>query len=175
MAEPVVQQLEAVEGADDEAERAAIAQRTRDLGVEPLDEGPAVAQAREWIVVGEEAQLPQMRRRHERGSGLVRKDAQRLELLLRREQAIFRLVGPDEADDGAGAVAERHEQPVTVPGARTPAVAMRDIRDARAGDPLLCLVVRKQEAARHLERRIEQRLYVTEHELGGQRRPVELP
>ena len=113
-----------------EAERALVADRARDLGVEPLDERAPVEQARQRVVVGEEAQLALVRRGDDRGGGLVREDAQRLQLLARRQQPVFGLVGPDEADHGACAVVQRDEQPVAVPRARPAAVQLRDVRPA---------------------------------------------
>src|SRR5581483_1436225 len=51
--EPVVDALEAVEVAHDQRELAVVAARACDLGLETLDEGAAVQQPRERIVVGE--------------------------------------------------------------------------------------------------------------------------
>ena len=80
MPEAVVQLLEAVEVAEHEAEDVAVAHRPRDLAVEPLDERPPVEQARERVVVGEEAHLAPVRGGDDRRRGLVREDAERLEL-----------------------------------------------------------------------------------------------
>ena len=119
MAEAVVQLLEAVEVAEHEAERAVVSHRARDLAVEPLDEGAPVEQARQRVVVGEEAQLASgAPTRHDRRGRLVREDAQRLELPARRQQPVVRLVGPEDPDHLARAVVQRDEQPVAVPRPR---------------------------------------------------------
>src|SRR5438094_586204 len=63
MAEAVVQLLEAVEIAEHERQGMAVTRRARNLAVEPFHEGAPVEQARQGIVVGEEAQFVEVRGR----------------------------------------------------------------------------------------------------------------
>ncbi len=128
MAVTVVQLLEVVEIADDEPERAVVPERARDLALEPFDEPPAVHQTRQGIVIGEEPQLAQVRRRDDRSSRLVREDAHCLQRVARRKQPVLRLVGPEHADHLAEAVVQRDEQPVVIPRPWPAPVQRRRVR-----------------------------------------------
>ena len=94
VARAVVQLLELVEVAEHERERMAVAERARGLDVELAHERAAVRQPRERIVVGEELQLLEARRRLERGRRLVGEQPQRLHLLALRQQPVARVVRP---------------------------------------------------------------------------------
>src|SRR6266567_8470581 len=167
MAEVVVEVLEAIEIADDETDWAVVAHSARHLALEPVDERAAVQQARERIVVREKPQLVHLLGADDRNAGLVREDAQGLELLARRQQPVLRLVRPQHPDDLALPVAQRDQQPVVVPRTRAYAVSLRGVDERVFGHPSLRLVVRQQEATLDLERRIEERLYVLEKDRAG--------
>ena len=166
MAEAVVQLLEAVEVAEDEAERAPVARRARDLAVEPLDERAPVEQARQRIVVGEEAQLV-------RGAAdatiaaaaWFAKTRSAWSVSCRRQQ---------RGRSGSSA----QSMPITSPApscsgtssqwwfqARGPRpFCSRRTAVGRGAMPPLGLVVREQVAALDLERRIEQRFDVAQED-----------
>ena len=95
----VVAVLEPVEIGDDEADRPAVPRRARDLTVEPRHERAAVEEARQRVVVGEEAELAEMLARHERGGSVVREDPQSLETVGGRDETVARVVHPDDAED----------------------------------------------------------------------------
>jgi hypothetical protein len=175
MTEAVVELLETVEVAEHERERALVARRARSLAVEPLDERAPVQQPRQRVVVGKEPQLVLVRRGDDRGGCLVREDAERLQLLLRREETILRLVGPDQADHLAGGVAQRHDEPVPVPRARPLAVAVGGVRDLLPVDAALRLLAREQEAACDLEFRVEECRHVADARGRPHRLPVDPP
>ena len=116
-------------------------------------------------MIGEEAQLLQVRGGDDRRGGLVREDAQRLQLLARREQPVVRLVGPEEPDHVARrrrAAARAASAGPTRAGRARCAASVQDRRRARCARSRL--VVRQQEAAFDLELRVEQRLDVVEED-----------
>ena len=137
MAEAVVELLEAVEIRDHEPEGAAVAHRPRDLALEAGDEGAPVEEARERIVVGEEPQLAEMPARDERGGCVVGEDPERLEAVGRGHEPVGGVVHPDDPEQRALAVLERHDQPVPVPRPRPAAVELRrvDVDVARRAAP----------------------------------------
>ena len=128
VAERVVDALEVVEVADDERQRAAPA-------VEPVLEAAAVAQAGQRVELGEVAHLRERAGGLDRADGVVGEGAQRAQLVDPRQQQVDRVVGPQEAQQRAGAVAQRDHQPVVVPRVRAAAVVARGVdgRHARLG------------------------------------------
>ena len=71
-----------------EAERAPVATPPARPRLEPADERAPVEEARERIVVGEEAQLAEMPARDERGGSVVGEDPQRLQPVGRRHEPV---------------------------------------------------------------------------------------
>ena len=112
MAERVVDALEVVEVADDERERRAAV-------LEALLEAAAVAQAGERVVLGELAQALELA-----GAASIAPTAWLANARSARSPSTpgssrsTGIVGPQEAEQRAVAVAQRHHQPVVVPGAR---------------------------------------------------------
>ena len=150
----VVDLLEVVEVEEHEGESAIL--RTFARVLQFAQERAPVQQAREGIVVGEEAGLGELGRDGQRLHRVVREHPQRLEPLVRREHAVARLVGPDDTDDRTLLVAERDDQPVVVPGSRPASVANRLVDDLAAADPALGLIARDEVAAGDLEARLEE-------------------
>src|SRR4029079_8755583 len=95
---------------------------------------------RKWIVVGEEAHLLELLCSEQRRRRLVRKDAQRLQLVGGRKQAILGIVRPDHAERGALAVVQRNDQRMVVPRVRAAAVALRAVLDRTAVETLAHII-----------------------------------
>ena len=68
----------------------------------------------------------------DRADGVVGEGAQRAQVVDPRQQQVDRVVGPQEAEQRAGAVAQRHHQPVVVPRVRAAAVVARGVDDRHA-------------------------------------------
>ena len=102
----------------------------------------------------------------DRGRGLVREHAQRLQPFAGGQQPVGRLVHPDVAGQALVAIAERDEQPVVVPGPPAAAVQLRAVHDA-AGlrQTPLCVIRGEEEAALDLEGGVEERAQEIHREL----------
>ena len=151
--ERVVHALEVVEVADQQRERPA----GRDAPVHARTEAAPVAQARERVVLGEVGHARELAGRLDGRRGLVRERAQRLQARGRGQQAVGRLVRPDHAAQRPGAVVERDDEAVAVPGPRAAAVAGRRVdRMQLLGQQRDRLVVLEQRAALLHELRVEQ-------------------
>src|SRR6266511_2089948 len=109
----VVQLLELIEVAQHERERVAVALRPQRLRLELANERTPVRQTCQRIVVREELELLEPRRRLERRGCLVREQAQRLHLLACRQQSVRGIVGPHEALEHFLAVEERQDRKST--------------------------------------------------------------
>ena len=91
---------------------------------------------------------------HGRGR-LVRERPESLEPQAVRDQAVGRIVRPDEAGDGPALVAPRNHEPVAVPGLRPAPVPRGLVGRGREAQELESVVSREQVAALLLESRIE--------------------
>ena len=163
----VVQQLEAVEVAEREAERAPVADRPRDLA-SSRRRRPAGEQAGQRIVIGEEAHLAPVR--GETIAAAAWFATSRAPGASRRRQRRSSGSSARRGRSRARAGVQPHEQPVAVPRAAGRDLAVRDVRHAVVREPRVVPVVRQQEAARHLDRGGEQRLDVAEASSGSARR-----
>jgi hypothetical protein len=128
VAERVVDALEMVEVADHQRERGAALPQA-------VLEAAAVAQPGQRVELGQLAQALEVAGGLDRADRVVGERAQRAQPVDAGEQQVDRVVGPQEAEQRAVAVAQRHHQPVVVPGARATAVVVRrvDGRDAERG------------------------------------------
>src|SRR5678815_1232483 len=113
MAVTVVDLLEVVEVEEDECEW----MRAEGLACgQSMQERAPVQQAREWIVIGEELRLGELR-----GDGkclhcMVREDPERLQNVVVGQQPVSRLVGPAHAAAFFVGAVEGYDEPMMVPG-----------------------------------------------------------
>lgn len=114
------------------------------------------------------AQRREVERRLQRRVRLVGERAQHLQPLAGGEQPIFGVVGPEVPAELAGAVVQRHEQPVPVPRPRAAAVPRRRVEAGRRSRERL--LGREQVAAAALEAWLEERRDLLDRE-----REVERP
>ncbi len=169
VAEGVVDELEVVDVADDERELVAVADGALDLGVELAHERAPVREARQRILVGQDAKLLELAGRHHRHRRLPGEERERLEPGARGQEQVLGLVGPDAPDDRAAGVAQRDVQAVAVPGPRAAAAAVDAELGVRLGAARDGLLVGQQVAAAELEGGVEQ-----EQDLLGRHLPARL-
>jgi hypothetical protein len=128
--ERVVHGLQVVHVAEDQGKRAAGALARLDLLRDATQERPPIRERRERIVGRLVAEPYDLVGGVERGHGLVREEPQRLHPRPGGQQAIARVVDPDEADPAPLGLGQRDEQPVAVPGVGTASVHLRLARHA---------------------------------------------